>query len=239
MKISTAVKTAILGLLMVGSSYAQITISMSAYANNNMLSDGVTVVPSSTILKIGYFYNSGFTSLTSVQSAWAGLTGSMSSRLDTLDNTFYVLKADNGTVLETTAGDFNPSGGKFWIAVDPNGNESETKFASTLTVNPGSFSPALAGSISTIGVKPFVWVETADRSSFALFESTKAMPAGAFPDLSLDLVMGSAGFTAIAGTLQTRSFTMVPEPTTFSLVTLGALTTLVTRRRKHNSTSTN
>jgi hypothetical protein len=74
---------------------------------------------------------------------------------------------------------------------------------------------------------------------FALFESTKAMPSGAFPDLSLDLVMGSAGFTAIAGTLQANSFTMVPEPTTLSLASLGVLTALVTRRRKHNSTSTN
>jgi len=239
MNISTAVKSGALALFMVASSHAQITISMSAYQDNNMLSDGVTVVPNSTILKIGYFYNSGFTSLATLQSAWTGLTGSMSSRLDTLDNTFYVLKAANGTALETTAGDFNANGGGFWIAVDPNGNESETKFASTLSINPASFSPTLAGSINTIGVKPFVWVETADRSQFALFESTKAMPSGAFPDLSLDLVMGSAGFTAIAGTLQTRSFTMVPEPTTFSLVTLGVLTTLVTRRRKHNSTSTN
>lgn len=224
---------------MVASSHAQITISMSAYQDNNMLSNGVTVVPGSTTLKIGYFYNSGFTSLASIQSVWTSLTGSMSSRLDTLDNTFYVLKAVNGTALETTASDFSTNGGKFWIAVDPNGNESEAKFASTLSINPGSFSPALPGSISTIGFKPFVWVETADRSEFALFESTKAMPTGAFPDLSLDLVMGSAGFTAIAGTLQANSFTMVPEPTTFSLVTLGFLTTLVTRRRKHNSTSTN
>jgi hypothetical protein len=238
MNISTVVKSGALALLMATSSHAQITISMSAYQDNNMLSNGVTVVPNTTILKIGYFYNSGFTSLATLQSAWTGLTGSMSSRLDTLDNTFYVLKAANGTALETTAGDFSPSGGKFWISVEPNGNESEAKFASTLNINPASFSPTLTG-INTIGVKPFVWVETADRSQFALFESTKAMPTGAFPNLSLDLVMGSVGFTAIAGTLQTRSFTMVPEPTTFSLVTLGALTTLVTRRRKHNSTSTN
>ena len=224
---------------MVASSHAQITISMSAYANSNRLSDGVAVVPNSTILKIGYFYNSGFTSLAAVQSAWTGLTGSMSSRLDTLDNTFYVLKAANGTALETTAGDFASNAGKFWIAVDPSAsNSSETKFTSTLTLNPGSFSPTLTG-INTIGVKPFVWVETADRSQFALFESKTAMPSGVFPELSLDLVMGTAGFTAIAGTLQTRSFTMIPEPTTFSLVTLGVLTTLVTRRRKHNSTSTN
>jgi len=223
---------------MATNSHAQITISMSAYQDNNMLSDGVTVAPNSTILKIGYFYNSGFTSLATLQSAWTGLTGSMSSRLDTLDNTFYVLKAANGTALETTAGDFSPSGGKFWISVEPNGNESEAKFASTLNINPASFSPTLTG-INTIGVKPFVWVETADRSQFALFESTKAMPSGAFPDLSLDLVMGSAGFTAIAGTLQANSFTMVPEPTTLSLASLGVLTALVTRRRKHNSTSTN
>ena len=223
---------------MATSSHAQITISMSAYQDNNMLSDGVTVVPNSTILKIGYFYNSGFTSLATLQSAWTGLTGSMSSRLDTLDNTFYVLKAANGTALETTAGDFSASGGKFWISVEPNGNESEAKFASTLNINPASFSPTLTG-INTIGVKPFVWVETADRSQFALFESTKAMPSGGFPDLSLDLVMGSAGFTAIAGTLQANSFTMVPEPTTLSLASLGVLTALVTRRRKHNSTSTN
>ena len=225
--------------MMAASSHAQITISMSAYQDNNMLSNGVTVVPNSTILKIGYFYNSGFTSLASIQSAWTGLTGTMSSRLDTLDNTFYVLKAVNGTALETTAGDFSASGGKFWIAVDPNGQESEAKFASTLSINPTSFSPTLAGSISTIGVKPFVWVETADRSQFALFESTSAMPNGVFPNLSLDLVMGSAGFTAIAGTLQANSFTMLPEPTTFSLVALGVLTTLVTRRRKNNSTLTN
>jgi hypothetical protein len=239
MNISTLTKSGALALLMAASSHAQITISMSAYQDNNRLSDGVTVVPNSTILKIGYFYNSGFTSLDAVQSAWTSSTGSMSSRLDALDDTFYVLKAANGTALETTAGDFSLSGGGFWIAVDPNGQESQAKFASTLNINPASFSPILAGSINTIGVKPFVWVETADRSQFALFESTKAMPTGAFPFLSLDLVMGSAGFTAIAGTLQTRSFTMVPEPTTFSLVTLGALTTLVTRRRKHNSTSTN
>ena len=224
---------------MVASSHAQITISMSAYANSNRLSDGVAVVPNSTILKIGYFYNSGFTSLAAVQSAWTGLTGSMSSRLDTLDNTFYVLKAANGTALETTAGDYISNAGKFWISVDPNAaNSSETKFTSTFTLNPGSFSPTLTG-INTVGVKPFVWVETADRSQFALFESKTAMPSGVFPELSLDLVMGTAGFTAIAGTLQTRSFTMIPEPTTFSLVTLGVLTTLVTRRRKHNSTSTN
>jgi len=238
MNISTVVKSGALALLMATSSHAQITISMSAYQDNNMLSNGVTVVPNTTILKIGYFYNSGFTSLATLQSAWTGLTGSMSSRLDTLDNTFYVLKAANGTALETTAGDFSPSGGKFWISVEPNGNESEAKFASTLNINPASFSPTLTG-INTIGVKPFVWVETADRSQFALFESTKAMPSGAFPDLSLDLVMGSAGFTAIAGTLQANSFTMVPEPTTLSLASLGVLTALVTRRRKHNSTSTN
>jgi hypothetical protein len=238
MNISILAKSGALALLMAASSHAQITISMSAYQDNNMLSDGVTVVPNSTILKIGYFYNSGFTSLAAVQSAYTSSTGSMSSRLDALDNTFYVLKAVNGTALETTAGDFGASGGKFWISVEPNGNESEAKFASTLNINPASFSPTLTG-INTIGVKPFVWVETADRSQFALFESTKAMPSGAFPDLSLDLVMGSAGFTAIAGTLQANSFTMVPEPTTLSLASLGVLTALVTRRRKHNSTSTN
>jgi hypothetical protein len=238
MNISILAKSGALALLMAASSHAQITISMSAYQDNNMLSDGVTVVPNSTILKIGYFYNSGFTSLAAVQSAYTSSTGSMSSRLDTLDNTFYVLKAANGTALETTAGDFSASGGKFWISVEPNGNESEAKFASTLNINPASFSPTLTG-INTIGVKPFVWVETVDRSQFALFESTKAMPSGAFPDLSLDLVMGSAGFTAIAGTLQANSFTMVPEPTTLSLASLGVLTALVTRRRKHNSTSTN
>ena len=230
-------KVLALGLLLAGSHapvQAQITISMSAYDNSNKLADGVTNVGNGTILKVGYFYNSGFTSATALQTAWGSLTGSMNSRLGVFDDTFVSLKAVNGSALETTAGEFDPGMGQFWIAVDPNnrGNESAPRFASTLSV--GTSNETLNG-ISFINVKPFVWVETADRSQFGLYESNRAMPSGSFPDLSLDLVMGSDTFTAIVGTLNTKSFNLVPEPNTSVLLGLGLFSLLIKKRRNNLS----
>jgi len=231
----TLTKTLALGLLLAGgytSVQAQITISMSAYQSSNKLADGVTNVGDTTIMKVGYFYNSGFTSASALQTAWGSLTGSMQSRLNVFDDTFVSLKADNGIALETTAGEFDPGMGQFWIALDPNGNESASRFVSTLSV--GTSNQTLNG-ISLINVKPFVWVETADRSQFGLYESTKAMPSGAFPDLSLDLVMSSSTFTAVVGTLNTRSFNLsaIPEPNTSVLLGLGLLSFLVNKRRNN------
>lgn len=215
--------------------FSQITISVSAYQSGNFLADGLTVVPNTTILKLGYFYNGGFTSATSLGTQWAGLTGTMSSRLGSFDDTFYTLKADNGELLQTTAGEFANGAGKFWIALDPNGvdNESAPRFATTLTVNPGSFDPVL-NSVSTIGVKPFVWVETADRSQFGLFEAKVAMPNGVFPNLLLDLVIGTTGFTPVVGSLATNSFTLIPEPSTSALLGVSFLA-LFHRIRKTKS----
>jgi hypothetical protein len=232
-------KVLTLGLLLAGiytPVQGQITFSMSAYDNSNKLADGVTNVGNETILKVGYFYNGGFTSATALQTAWGSLTGSMASRLGVFDDTFVSLKADNGIALETTAGEFDPGMGQFWISLDPNGrgNESATRFASTLSV--GTSNQTLNG-ISLINVKPFVWVETADRSQFGLYESTRAMPSGSFPDLSLDLVMGSGTFTAIVGTLNTISFNLsaIPEPNTSVLLGLGLLSFLIKKRRNNLS----
>lgn len=226
----------VLSLIFLGGAPASaqiITLSLSAYNSSNYLSDGVTVVPNSTVMKLGYFYSgSSFIGASSAFSTWTNTlasSASISAALDNFDNNFYTLKADNGTMLQTTAGDFASGQGKFWISLDPNGNESEAKFASVFTVNPASFSPTLTG-VSTIGVKPFVWVETADRSQFGLFEANTAMPNGNFPNLSIDLVIGTTGFTPLVGTLSANSFTLIPEPSTSALLLVG-LVALCHRRR--------
>jgi hypothetical protein len=216
-----------------GTGFSQITLSLSAYQSPNYLADGLTVVPNNTILKLGYFHSGGsFTSAASLGTQWGGLTGSISSRLASFDDTFYTLKADNGQLVQTTAGEAGSNQGKFWISINPtSGDESDSRFLTTLNVQ-GSFDPILNG-VNAVGFKPFVWVETADRSQFGLFEATSAMPTGLFPNLSLDLVIGTTGFTPVVGTLAAKSFTLIPEPSTSALLG-GSFLALFHRIRKQN-----
>jgi len=222
-------------LALIPSAQAQISITMSVngFYGENYLSDGTTLMPTGTKVKLGVFYSgTTLTSVSSVSTLWQGLSGDMSAKLATFDDTFYSLA--ESTVLSSDGLSnfqflYNPI-----QSVYDDADASAFKVQAKFSVNPAVTTPTLAN-LDLRLKNAFVWIESADRSEFGLFASKALFPNVADEDWTLDVTSSTAsdmGVTAIAGIARDGGVTMVPEPTTASLLVAGMAAFITIRRRK-------
>lgn len=180
-----------------GQAQVAITLAVNGYYGDNKNAAG-QVLADGTLVKVGFFRTgTSFVSSASVLSTWQGLSGSMSSRLGTFDDNFY-------TVASTTVRSGGDNGsGWFQILYNPDPEvQPDPAYQSLFTINPVDSTPEQTG-VSLVNYKPFIWVETVDRSEFGLFESSFAFPTGTFPDNDLTIDLISGGATALVGSLST------------------------------------
>jgi len=225
-------KAAILALIGFGAfeqtSQAQISITMSVngYFGNNLSASGANLADG-TIVKLGMFYNSSaFTPTADVSASWAALSGSMESRLSTFDNNFY-------SFASTAISSANGNGAEFQILYSPDPDvQPDAAFQKFFTLSPAVTSPGLSG-INLVGYKPFVWIETADRSEFGLYQANVAFPTGTFPDNDYGFDVIASNATAVVGTLliDDTGVQLVPEPSVTALSLVGVAFMSLLRRR--------
>ena len=227
-------KAAILALIGFGAveqtSQAQISITMSVngYFGNNLSASGANLADG-TIVKLGMFYNnSAFTPTADVSASWVSLSGSMQSRLSTFDDNFY-------SFASTTMNSASGNGAEFQILYSPDPDvQHDVAFQKFFTLSPAVTSPGLSG-INLVGYKPFVWIETVDRSEFGLYQASAAFPTGTFPDndYSFDVIASNA--TALVGTLLVDGtgvqLSAVPEPSVTAMSLVGVAFVSLLRRR--------
>jgi len=227
-------KAAILALIGFGAveqtSQAQISITMSVngYFGNNLSASGANLADG-TIVKLGMFYNnSAFTPTADVSASWVSLSGSMQSRLSTFDDNFY-------SFASTTMKGAGGNGAEFQILYSPDPDvQPDVAFQKFFTLSPAVTSPGLSG-INLVGYKPFVWIETVDRSEFGLYQASAAFPTGTFPDndYSFDVIASNA--TALVGTLLVDDtgvqLSAVPEPSVTAMSLVGVAFVSLLRRR--------
>ncbi|NBU69399.1 MAG: hypothetical protein EBS49_07300, partial [Verrucomicrobia bacterium] len=227
-----AYRTALLAIVMaslggsLGHAQVAISLAVNGYYGDNKNAAG-QVLADGTLVKVGFFRTgTNFVSSANVLSTWQGLTGSMSSKLGTFDDNFY-------TVASTTVRSGGDNGsGWFQILYNPDPDvQPDPAYQSLFAINPAVSNPGLTG-VSLVNYKPFVWVETVDRSEFGLFESILAFPTGTFPDNDLAIDLISGGATALVGTLSDGGLQTVagvsgstPTPTISASGSLAALTT--------------
>jgi hypothetical protein len=87
-----------------------------------------------------------------------------------------------------------------------------------------------------VGYKPFVWIETVDRTQFGLYQANAGFPTGTFPDNDYIFDVMSASGTAIVGTLLSddtgvQLAAIVPEPSVTAMSLLGVAFISLLRRR--------
>jgi len=227
-------KAAILALIGFGAveqtSQAQINITMSVngYFGNNLSASGANLADG-TIVKLGMFYNnSAFTPTADVSASWAALSGSMESRLSTFDNNFYSFAS---TVISSA----NGNGAEFQILYSPDPDvQPDAAFQKFFTLSPAVTSPGLSG-INLVGYKPFVWIETVDRSEFGLYQASAAFPTGTFPDNDYGFDVIASNATALVGTLLVDDtgvqLSAVPEPSVAAMSLVGVAFVSLLRRR--------
>jgi hypothetical protein len=227
-------KPAIIALLAVGAfeqaGQAQINITMAVngYFGSNLTASGANLADG-TIVKLGMFYNnSAFTPSADVLASWAALSGSMESRLSTFDDTFY-------SFASTVTSSLNGNGAEFQILFSPDpGVQPDVAFQKFFTLSPATTSPGLSG-INLVGYRPFVWIETVDRSEFGLYQANLAFPTGTFPDNDYGFDVISSSGTAIVGSLLADDtgvqLSAVPEPSVGAMSLLGVAFISLLRRR--------
>ena len=227
-------KAAILALIGFGAveqtSQAQISITMSVngYFGSTLSASGANLADG-TIVKLGMFYNnSAFTSTADVSASWATLSGSMESRLSTFDNNFYSFAS---TVISSA----NGNGAEFQILYSPDPDvQPDAAFQKFFTLSPAVTSPGLSG-INLVGYKPFVWIETVDRSEFGLYKASAAFPTGTFPDNDYGFDVIASNATALVGTLLVDDtgvqLSAVPEPSVTAMSLVGVAFVSLLRRR--------
>ena len=212
-------------------SQAQISITMSVngYFGSNLSSTGANLADG-TIVKLGMFYNnSAFTPTADVSASWAALSGSMESRLSTFDDNFY-------SFASTTTTSANGNGSEFQILYSPDPDvQPDVAFQRFFALSPAVTSPSLSG-INLVGYKPFVWIETVDRSEFGLYQANVAFPTGTFPDNDYGFDVIASNATALVGTLLlddtgVQLVAVVPEPSVTAMSLLGISFLSLLRRR--------
>jgi hypothetical protein len=226
---SKAVLLALLALVVVeqaGQAQVSITMSVNGYYGRNLSASGADLADG-TIVKLGMFYsNSAFTPTADVSSNWAALSGTMESRLSTFDDNFYSLAS---TVISSA----NGNGPEFQILFSPNPEaQPDVTFQKFFNLSPAVTSPSLSG-INLVGYKPFVWIETADRSEFGLYQANVAFPTGTFPDNDYGFDVIASNATAVVGTLliDDTGVQLVPEPSVTALSLVGVAFMSLLRRR--------
>jgi hypothetical protein len=210
----------------VGQAQVGITLAVNGYYGNNLSASGANLADGTSV-KLGFFHTgTAFLPTTDVLNSWLGLSGTMASKLSSFDDNFYTLASASITSA-------NGNGAEWQILYSPDPDvQPNPAFQSLFNINPAVSTPALS-SINLVGYKPFIWVETVDRSEFGLFESKLAFPTGAFPDNDLSIDVINTGATALVGTLlaDDTGLQTIPEPTSASLALLGfGLLSLLRRR---------
>ena len=212
-----------------GLAQVSITMSVNGYFGSNLSASGANLADG-TIVKLGMFYsNSAFTPTADVSSNWASLSGTMQSRLSTFDDNFYSLAS---TVISSA----NGNGPEFQFLFSPNPEvQPDLAFQKFFVLSPAVTTPTLSA-INLVGYKPFVWIETVDKSEFGLYEATAAFPSGIFPDNVYDFNVIASNATAIVGSLLAddtgvKLATAVPEPSVVALSMLGFSFISLLRRR--------
>lgn len=203
-----------------------ITMAVNGYYGSNLSVSGANLADGTSV-KLGFFHTgTAFISSADVLNSWLGLSGTMASKLSSLDDNFYTLASASITSA-------NGNGAEWQILYSPDPDvQPNPAFQSLFNINPAVSTPSLS-SINLVGYKPFIWVETVDRSEFGLFESRLAFPTGAFPDNDLSIDVINTGATALVGTLlaDDTGLQTIPEPTSASLALLGVGLLSLLRRR--------
>ena len=229
--LSKAIVLALIGFGAVeqtGHAQISITMSVNGYFGNNLSASGANLADG-TIVKLGMFYNnSAFTPTADVSASWAALSGSMESRLSTFDNNFYSFAS---TVISSA----NGNGAEFQILYSPDPDvQPDAAFQKFFTLSPAVTSPGLSG-INLVGYKPFVWIETVDRSEFGLYQASAAFPTGTFPDNDYGFDVIASNATALVGTLLVDDtgvqLSAVPEPSVTAMSLVGVAFVSLLRRR--------
>ena len=223
---------ALLGFIAVeqdGQAQINITMSVNGYFGNNLSASGANLADG-TIVKLGMFYgSSAFTPTADVLSNWAALSGSMQSRLSTFDDSFY-------SFASTVTSSANGNGAEFQILYSPDPDvQPDVAFQKFFTLSPAVTSPTLSA-INLVGYKPFVWIETADRSEFGLYQANVAFPTGTFPDNDYGFDVMASSATAVVGSLLAddsgvQLTAVVPEPSVTAMSLLGVAFISLLRRR--------
>jgi len=174
-----------------------------------------------------FYNNSTFTPTADVSASWAALSGSMQSKLSTFDDNFY-------SFASTVTSSANGNGAEFQILYSPDPEvQPDAAFQKFFTLSPAVTTPTLSA-INLVGYKPFVWIETVDRSEFGLYQANAGFPTGTFPDNDYIFDVMSASGTAIVGTLlsdDTGVQLAVPEPSVTAMSLLGVAFISLLRRR--------
>jgi len=203
-----------------------ITMAVNGYYGSNLSATGANLADG-TVVKLGFFHTgTSFVSSANVLSNWGSLSGSLPTKLSSFDDNFY-------TLATTTISSANGNGAEWQILYSPDpAVQPDPAFQSLFNINPATSTPALSG-INLVGYKPFVWVETVDRSEFGLFESNIAFPTGAFPDNDLSIDVIRTGSTALVGTLlaDDTGLQTIPEPSSASLALFSVGLLSLLRRR--------
>jgi len=212
-----------------GQAQISITMAVNGYFGSNLSASGANLADG-TIVKLGMFYNnSAFTPTADVLSNWAALSGSMESRLSTFDDNFY-------SFASTVTSSANGNGAEFQILYSPDPEvQPDVAFQKFFTLSPAVTSPTLSA-INLVGYKPFVWIETVDRSEFGLYQANVAFPTGAFPDNDYGFDVTAANAIAIAGSLLAddsgvQLAAVVPEPSVTAMSLAGVAFISLLRRR--------
>jgi hypothetical protein len=227
-----ATALALLGFVAIeqqGQAQISITMAVNGYFGSNLSASGANLADG-TIVKLGMFYNnSAFTPTVDVLSNWAALSGSMESRLSTFDDNFY-------SFASTVTSSANGNGAEFQILYSPDPEvQPDVAFQKFFTLSPAVTSPTLSA-INLVGYKPFVWIETVDRSEFGLYQANVAFPTGTFPDNDYGFDVTAANAIAIAGSLLAddsgvQLAAVVPEPSVTAMSLAGVAFISLLRRR--------
>ena len=229
--LSKAIVLALIGFGAVeqtGQAQISITMSVNGYFGNNLSASGANLADGA-IVKLGMFYNnSAFTPTADVSASWAALSGSMESRLSTFDDNFY-------SFASTVTSSANGNGAEFQILYSPDPDvQPDVAFQKFFTLSPAVTSPGLSG-INLVGYKPFVWIETVDRSEFGLYQANVAFPTGTFPDNDYGFDVIASNATALVGTLLADDtgvqLSVIPEPSVTAMSLLGVSFVSLLRRR--------
>jgi len=230
-----AMITLVIGFASASSANAQtveITLSVNGFYGENYVSSG-NLMPTGTKVKLGVFYSGGaFTSVANVTSQWGALTGSsLNANLATFDDTFYTL-AETTTLLGDDVSAFqilyNPIA-QVIADADPSAFIVQNKFS----VSPAVTIPSLSN-LNLGGKNAFIWIENDNRTEFGLFASNGLFPTVDASDWTLDVTSGTGdvGVLAIAGSAGPNGVTLIPEPSSFSLLAAGLLTLAGLRRKQ-------
>lgn len=229
---------AVVAIEQTGQAQVNITMSVNGYFGSNLSASGANLADG-TIVKLGMFYNnSAFIPMATVSSDWAALSGTMQSRLSSFDDNFY-------SFASTVTSSANGNGAEFQILFSPDPEvQPNVDFQKFFSLSPAITSPTLSNislsktivsGVVTFEYKPYLWIETVDRSEFGLYQANTAFPTGVFPDNDYIFDVMASNATAIAGSLLADDtgvkLSAVPEPSATAMSLLGVAFISLLRRR--------